>query len=122
MTPALELSGITKSFLGVRALHVAHRDQVFVVAGIAPESRFSALDTAFDRTLASFRPLSASEASRIEPNRVEIYQARRGDTWEELADRSARDSVTAATLAALNGRSVDQPPPVGESIKIVVSD
>jgi predicted Zn-dependent protease len=93
-----------------------------VVAGIAPESRFSALDTAFDRTLASFRPLSASEASRIEPNRVEIYQARRGDTWEELADRSARDSVTAATLAALNGRSVDQPPPVGESIKIVVSD
>jgi hypothetical protein len=53
---------------------------------------------------------------------VEIYQARRGDTWEELANRSARDSVTAATLAALNGRSVDQPPPVGESIKIVVSD
>jgi predicted Zn-dependent protease len=108
--------------VGVRALLVAHRDQVFVVAGLAPEARFSAFDRAFDNTLASFRPISASEASRFEPNRVEVYRARRGDTWERLADRAARESVTPATLAALNGRSVNEPPPVGEPIKIVVAD
>ena len=108
--------------VGVRALHVALGDQVFVVAGLAPEARFSAFDTAFNRALGSFQPISAAEASRIEPNRVQIYEARRGDTWERLAARAARDSVTAATLAALNGQSVEQPPPAGEPIKIVVAD
>jgi LysM repeat protein len=46
----------------------------------------------------------------------EVYRARTGDTWSELANKHLGRVSAAPALAALNGYSTDQPLPVGARI------
>lgn len=103
-----------------RAAHIAHRRNVFVLAGLAGEGTFAGEDVAFRRSIGSFRPLAPQEAENIRPNRLGIYQVREGDTWQALAARGG-DLVKPTTLAIMNGRAVNEQPRPGERIKIVVS-
>ena len=44
---------------------------------------------AFDQAIQPFRELSQNEADAIEPNLVDLYVAREGDTWQSIAQRAA---------------------------------
>lgn len=103
----------------VRAAHIAHNMQVFVIAGLASENLFAQADGAFLTTVRSFRGLTAAEAENIRPNRVDLYVVRDGDTWQSIADRSD-GVVKPATLAIMNHRDAGSRPTVGSRIKIVV--
>ena len=94
---------------------------VFMIAGIAPALVFNRAAPLFSASLNSFRPLSLSEAQNIRPNRIDLYTARPGDTWQSIADRQSGGVVKPATLATMNGRRLDEPPPAGERLKIVVA-
>src|SRR5262249_8630897 len=72
----------------IRAAHIMHNAQVFMLAGLAPPQAFEQADSTFMQTIRSFRPLSAAEAEDIHPNRVDLYVVRQGDTWESIAERS----------------------------------
>jgi len=102
------------------AAHVSYGGRVYVIAGLSAERAFRDARPAFLRTIRSFRPMTAAEASRIRPNRIDLYVARRGDTWEALAARAGDGVVSASTLAIMNHRSVDQPPRPGEQVEVVV--
>jgi len=111
---------VSNTRTGLRAAHVRSGDQVFVIAGLAPASEFSAARSTFDAAIGTFRSLSRQEADRIQPNRVRFYTVRGGDTWESIS-RSAGDNVVkAATLAIMNGRDPGVQPGVGERVRIVV--
>jgi predicted Zn-dependent protease len=69
----------------IRAAHVRAGQQVYVVAGVAPTSEFNSSAQTFTRSIETFRTLSREEADRIQPNRVDFYTVRSGDTWESLA-------------------------------------
>jgi predicted Zn-dependent protease len=104
----------------VRAVHLLHEREIFLVAGIAPADVFAGVEPAFEKSLRSFRPLSAADAESIRPNRIDLYTAREGDTWQGIAERQSKGLVNASTLAIMNGHNaVDQPRP-GERLKIVV--
>ena len=75
----------------------------------------------FTTTIHSFKPLSRSEAEGIAPNRVDLYTARAGDTWQSIAERQGGRVVKPATLAIMNGHAVNDQPRPGERIKIVVA-
>ncbi len=104
----------------MRAAHVVHNREVYLVAGIAPIDAYSRVEPTFARSLQSFRPLSAGEAESIRPNRIELYTARQGDTWQSIAERQGKGVVKAMTLAIMNGHPVNEPPRPGERLKIVV--
>jgi len=104
----------------VRALHVEHRDRIFMIAGLSPIQIFSRVERDLTRSVRSFRPLSASQAESIRPNRIDFYTARSGDTWESIVERNARGIITPAALAVMNGFSPSEQPPVGRRLKIVV--
>jgi len=104
----------------IRAAHVAVGRQVYMVAGVAPEADFDRLDPEFTAAVRSFRELSSAEASRIRPNRVALYTARTGDTWQGIAQRPGRGLVPATRLALMNGFAVNTQPPAGTRLKIVV--
>jgi predicted Zn-dependent protease len=70
------------------AAHIVHNRKVYMFAGIAPPNQFQAAQQPFVASIRSFRELSQSEASRIRPNRIDIYTVRNGDTWQALAARS----------------------------------
>ena len=94
--------------------------QVYLIAGVAPEAEFARVDPEFLAAVRSFRELSSAEASRIRPNRVALYVAKTGDTWQGIAQRAGGGLVSSTRLALMNGFAVNTQPPAGTRLKIVV--
>ena len=94
----------------MRAAHVALDRDVLLVAGIAPQQTYDRVEPAFIRSINSFRPLTRVEAEAIRPNRVLLYTARAGDSWQSIAEREGKGVVKATTLAIMNGHAIDDQP------------
>lgn len=105
----------------VRAAHIVHDGKVFLVAGLAPQQLFQSVQTELDSSVGSFSPLSAQEAANLQPNRVDLYTVRQGDTWESIASKAGEGTIKPSTLAIMNHQDPEQPPPPGARIKIVVA-
>jgi predicted Zn-dependent protease len=97
-------------------------DAVYFVAGIAPIDAYPNVSALFARSLESFRPMSPADAERLQPNRIDLYTARQGDTWQSIAERQSTGIIKASTLAIMNGHPVNDQPPPGERLKIVVGE
>lgn len=104
---------------GVRAAFIAHAGRLYQVAGVAAVAAFSQADPAFRSTIDSFRGMSAAEADRIQPARIDFYTARQGDTWASLAAQSG-GAVSANALAIMNGVSPSTAPAAGARVRIVI--
>ena len=102
------------------AAHIVHDRRVFVLAGLSPTSMFRRAEDEFERTIHSFRPLSAAEAENIRPNRVDLYTVRPNDTWASIAGRAGDGTIKPATLAIMNDHDPNEPPRPGDRLKIVV--
>jgi predicted Zn-dependent protease len=107
--------------VGLRAAHVLHDRNVYMLAGIAPEAGFGEEENVFNTSIRSFRPLTAAEAADIRPNLIDLYTTRTGDTWESIAERMSKGVVDPATLAIMNGRSISVQPTSGERLKVVIA-
>ncbi len=104
-----------------RGAHVVLGRSTFFIGGIATPDLYPRVAAAFDRTIQTFRQMSAAEADAIEPNRLDLYTARGGDTWQSIAQRAGKGLVSAATLAIMNDHAIDQQPKPGTRLKIVVA-
>lgn len=104
----------------VRVAYFRHAAQVYRLAAFVPVREVARFEREVDRSIRSFRPLSAEEVDRIVPNEIALHVASAGDTWERIARQAGAGIVEAATLAVMNGHAPDDPPPPGERLKIVV--
>ncbi|MFA5908580.1 MAG: M48 family metalloprotease [Vicinamibacterales bacterium] len=104
----------------MRAAHIAVGRQLYVVAGFAPEAEFALVDREVTPSIQTFRGLTAAEASRVRPNKVDFYVVRQGDSWQSIAVRQGKNIVNAATLAIMNDHEVNVQPQPGDRIKLVV--
>src|SRR5688572_25795859 len=104
----------------MRAAHIAVGRQLYVVAGFAPEKEFEQVDKDILPSVETFRQLSAAEAARVQPNRIDFYVVKAGDSWQSIATRQGKSFVSAATLAIMNDREVSVQPQPGDRVKIVV--
>lgn len=102
-----------------RVAFISHAGRLYQVAGVAAESAFSQADPTFRQVIGSFRGMSAAEADRVQPARVDFYTVRSGDTWESLAQRSG-GAVSASALAIMNATSPSSRPAVGSRIRLVI--
>ena len=93
-------------------LHRRHRAARYVSARVAGD---------FDRAIQSFRQMSQDEADAVEPNLIDLYTAREGDTWQSIAQRAGKGLVSASTLAIMNDHAIDEQPKPGTRLKIVVA-
>jgi predicted Zn-dependent protease len=105
--------------VGTLAAHILHQQNVYLLAGIAPANAFQSAQQEFTQAIRSFRPLSASEAENVRPNRVDIYTVRGGDTWEEISKRTG-GLIKPSTLAIMNNYQPGEAPRSGDRIKVVV--
>jgi predicted Zn-dependent protease len=103
----------------MRAAHVVHNGNVYLVAGFAAPNIFDPLDSAMLMSIRSFKALTPDEAAAVHPNRIDIYVVRPGDSWQSIAERSG-GVIKPATLAVMNGAEPNSQPMVGSRIKIVV--
>ncbi len=73
-----------------------------------------------DALFGSFRLLSAEEAARLRPRRIEVARVGPSDSLQTLAARMSADDPVAHFLM-LNGRTAGEPPRPGETVKLVVN-
>ena len=112
-------SGIGK--VTSRGAHVLLGRSTFFIGGIAPPELYGRVSGDFDRAIQSFRQMSQDEANAIEPNLIDLYTAREGDTWQSIAQRAGNGLVRASTLAIMNDHAIDEQPKPGTRLKIVVA-
>ena len=65
--------------------------------------------------------MSPAEAEEVRPNRIDLYTAPKGDSWQSIAERVGGSLAKPATLAIMNGHAIDDQPREGERLKIVVA-
>jgi predicted Zn-dependent protease len=102
-----------------RVAHIRSGDQMYVVAGLATPNNFNQADRYFAQTIQSFRQLSAGEAERIQPDRLNFYTVRSGDSWESIARQRGASPLRPATLAIMNGSDPSTPPRPGTRIRVI---
>jgi predicted Zn-dependent protease len=112
-------SGIGK--VTARGAHVLLGRSTFFIGGIASPEMYSRVSDDFDRAIQSFRQMSQDEAEAVEPNVIDLYTAREGDTWQSIAQRAGKGLVSASTLAIMNDHAIDEQPKPGARLKIVVA-
>jgi predicted Zn-dependent protease len=112
---------VNNSRVQMQAAVIRAGNQTYIVAGLAPPGEYNGVSRAFSTSIQSFRTLSSQEADRIQPDRVEFYMARPGDTWESLARRGS-GRIKPATLAIMNGSSPATAPRAGTRLRVVVGD
>jgi predicted Zn-dependent protease len=112
-------SGIGK--VTARGAHVVLGRSTFFIGGIASPELYSRVSGDFDRAIQSFRQMSQDEAEAVEPNLIDLYTAREGDTWQSIAQRAGKGLVSASTLAIMNDHAIDEQPKPGTRLKIVVA-
>ena len=93
----------------------------YFIGGIAPPDVYPRVSADFDRAIQTFRQMSQDEANAVEPNIIDLYTAREGDTWQSIAQRAGKGFVSANTLAIMNDHTIDQQPAPGTRLKIVVA-
>jgi predicted Zn-dependent protease len=106
--------------VSLRVGYVPIDRNIFRIVGLAPPSVFDQVERDFTSSVRSFRQLSRAEADNIRPNRIDLYTVRTGDTWASIAEGAGHGLLPAATLALINGASVDEQPRAGDRVKIVV--
>jgi LysM repeat protein len=122
MAPAsLRSSRRVPAGTGAPGSTLSPRATTYFIGGIAPTEAFPNQIDAFNATIRSFRQLSPNEADDVEPNRVGLYTARQGDTWQSIAQKAGKGLVKASTLAIMNDHAADDQPKAGERLKIVVA-
>jgi predicted Zn-dependent protease len=104
-----------------RGAHIELGRETFFIGGVASPEVFPQLLDEFNRTIRSFREMSRDEAEAVQPNLVDLYTAREGDTWQSIAQRAGKGLVSASTLAIMNDHAIDEQPKPGERLKIVVA-
>jgi len=102
-----------------RVAFISHAGRLYQVAGVAAEGAFNQADQAFRQVIGSFRGMSAAEADRVQPARIDFYTVRSGDTWASLAERSG-GAVSASALAIMNASSPSSTPRAGTRIRLVI--
>jgi len=112
-------SGIGK--VTARSAHVLLGRSTFFIGGIAPPDMYGRVTGDFELAIQSFRQMSQNEANAIEPNVIDLYTAREGDTWQSIAQRAGKGLVSAMTLAIMNDHAIDEQPKPGDRLKIVVA-
>jgi predicted Zn-dependent protease len=112
-------SGIGK--VVARGAHFVSGRSTYFIGGVASPDMYPRVVADFDKAIQSFRQLSQDEADAIEPNLIDLYIAKAGDSWQSIAQRAGKGLVSASTLAIMNDHAIDDQPKPGERLKIVVA-
>ena len=105
----------------VQILVVGSREnRVYEIVFVFPRGRGARLDAAYRDVNKSLREIGAGEAASYRPRRIEVIEARPGDTQESLAKRMAVDKRPLEHFRMLNGLEPQDRIVAGRLLKLVV--
>jgi predicted Zn-dependent protease len=105
--------------IGVTAAFISHGGHIYQIAGLAPESSFSQYSSAMNSALRSFRELTDQKFLSVQPDRMKLYRARRGESLRSLAKSLDQTRVKLEDLVRINRIDPDQALSAGTWVKLI---
>ena len=120
--PAVRAHVLVPAQDGNVAMHltwIAHRKATFRLTGIAPEAAAAAAFRRFDGVGDSFRPLTRAERDAVTERRLQVVEARAGESLAALG-RRAGNAWSVDQTAIANALPVSSSLAAGDVVKIAV--
>jgi predicted Zn-dependent protease len=96
-----------------------HGGNIYQLAGLAPESAFSRYSRSLDSVIHSFRDLTDPRLLAVQPDRMKLYRARKGETLRGLASSMDQSRVNLEDLVRINRMDPDVALSAGTWVKLV---
>jgi predicted Zn-dependent protease len=107
------------SVLQILASFVDYGNLVYQLLGIGSTQEFAQYRGQLDRVIGSFRELRDPGILKVQPDRLGLYQIRRGGTIADVARLYPNPRVSPAELALLNRVGDSERLPAGRVVKVV---
>jgi predicted Zn-dependent protease len=118
--PAARLVADTRESNRVTLTWIAHRKRILRVTGMTRRSDWEQYGPAFERTAASFRPLTPADRERIVESRLRLRLATAGETVGQVLARGG-GTWNAARTAVANGTTLGARLEAGWPVKVPVA-
>jgi len=121
--PAYRITGATPTpagWLPITITWVARTDMVFRFTGLSTPAAAERFESSYLTVVRSFRPLPPSLRSAVRENRMELAEARAGESLAALSERTGNE-WDLQTTAIFNDIFADAPLAAGQLVKISVS-
>ncbi len=103
----------------VLAAFIAYEKYMYQLVGMTSTSAYSSFAGSFDRTIRDFRPLTDPRMLSVQPDRIRIYRANKGETLRGLAKLQPQSRISVEDLALLNRLDPDQALSAGVPVKLI---
>jgi predicted Zn-dependent protease len=101
------------------AAFIDFRGRLYQILGLAPNQSFSKYAKTFEDSLTSFSRLRDQNLLNVQPDRLQIRTARRGQTLGQIAQAVDNPRMNAEALSRLNRIDVDQSLRAGTMVKVI---
>jgi len=105
--------------VAVLAAFVPYNKNMYQIAGLTSESAFSTYARSFENTIRGFRQLSDPRILAVQPDRIRVQTAKKGDTLRSISGIQKTSRITIEELSLLNRLDPDQPLASGARVKVV---
>jgi predicted Zn-dependent protease len=103
----------------VLAAFISYGKNMYQLAGMAPASAYPSFARTFDGTIRNFRELTDARILSVQPDRIRIYRARKGETLRGIVTSQPQSSMTVEDIALLNRLDPDQALNAGVPVKLI---
>jgi predicted Zn-dependent protease len=110
----------SSSSIEVLASFIAYGKNLYQLAGMTSSSQYNSFSNTFDRTIRDFRPLTDSRIMSVQPDRLRIYRAKKGETIRGLWKSKPQSRISVDDIALLNRLDPDQALSAGAPVKLMV--
>ena len=98
---------------------ISLRERLYQLVGLAPRQSFRQTRPTLQESITSFRELSKGEAGKVQPDRIRVRHARKGETLRQMHERLHNPRLSVEDLSLLNRINLDEPLQAGRPIKLV---
>jgi predicted Zn-dependent protease len=103
----------------ILAAFTVYGKNMYQLAGMAGTSAYSSFAGRFDSSIRSFRELTDSRILSVQPDRIRIYRAQKGETLRGIMKSQPQSRATLDEVALLNRLDPDQALNAGAPVKLV---
>ena len=105
--------------IGVTAGFISYGGRIYQIAGLAPEATFSRYSRPMSSVVRSFRELTDTRLLAVQPDRMKLYRARKGDSLRSIARSIDQTRISLDDLVRINRMHPDQALSEGTWVKLV---
>ncbi len=105
--------------LAALAAWIDFRGNLYQLLALAPAQQYSSFSRELEATVRSFDELRDRRALEVQPDRVDLYRTREGETLESVAARFGGERFGARELMVLNRVDPDRRLAAGTLLKVV---